>query len=105
MMFKYNWAVREDWFKRYESESELLEKRAGGVGGITTYSASHEAGSHPFYAILFLSSFNIQEFDSSKWFIVPNSGAWALSLSFAEQAGKIQPGGNPCSCSGFPRKE
>jgi hypothetical protein len=34
MMFKYNWAVREDWFKRCESESELLEKRAGGVGGI-----------------------------------------------------------------------
>jgi uncharacterized damage-inducible protein DinB len=36
MMFKYNWAVREDWFKWCEeiSESDLLEKRAGGVGGI-----------------------------------------------------------------------
>lgn len=35
-MFKYNWAVREDWFKWYEeiSEFELLEKSADGVGGI-----------------------------------------------------------------------
>ncbi|MDR9857929.1 MULTISPECIES: DinB family protein [Paenibacillus] len=35
-MFKYNWAVREEWLKWCEeiSEAELLAKRAGGVGGI-----------------------------------------------------------------------
>ncbi len=36
MMFDYNWAVREDWFKWCEetSEAELLKPRTGGVGGI-----------------------------------------------------------------------
>ncbi len=36
MMFKYNWAVREDWFKWCEGvdEADLLQKRVGGVGGI-----------------------------------------------------------------------
>jgi len=35
-MFKYNWAVREDWFKWCEGvdEADLLQKRIGGVGGI-----------------------------------------------------------------------
>lgn len=36
LMFKYNWAVREDWFKWCEGvdEADLLQKRIGGVGGI-----------------------------------------------------------------------
>jgi len=36
MLFRYNWAVREDWFKWCEdiSEEELLKVRTGGVGGI-----------------------------------------------------------------------
>ncbi|KAA0761793.1 DinB family protein [Bacillus sp. SH5-2] len=35
-LFKYNWQVRDDWFKWCEqlSEEELLRKRVGGVGSI-----------------------------------------------------------------------
>lgn len=35
-MFRYNWVVRDDWFKWCEDipEEELLRKRTGGVGGI-----------------------------------------------------------------------
>jgi uncharacterized damage-inducible protein DinB len=35
-LFKYNWQVRDDWFKWCEDvqEEELLKKRVGGVGGI-----------------------------------------------------------------------
>lgn len=36
MMFHYNWAVRDDWYKWCEgvNEEELLASRTGGVGGI-----------------------------------------------------------------------
>lgn len=36
MMFKYNWMVREEWYRWCEEveESELLKERTGGVGGI-----------------------------------------------------------------------
>lgn len=35
-MFRYNWMIREDWYRWCEdvSEEELLRKRTGGVGGI-----------------------------------------------------------------------
>jgi uncharacterized damage-inducible protein DinB len=35
-MFRYNWVVREDWYRWCEdvSEEELLRNRTGGVGGI-----------------------------------------------------------------------
>lgn len=35
-LFRYNWQVRDDWFKWCEqlSEGELLRKRVGGVGSI-----------------------------------------------------------------------
>ncbi|WP_439022720.1 DinB family protein [Bacillus thuringiensis] len=35
-LFKYNWQVRDDWFKWCEqlSEEELFRKRVGGVGSI-----------------------------------------------------------------------
>lgn len=35
-MFRYNWQVREDWYRWCESvpEEELLRTRVGGVGGI-----------------------------------------------------------------------
>ncbi|MFA1738946.1 DinB family protein [Lysinibacillus fusiformis] len=36
LLFKYNWMVREDWFRWCEelSEEELLENRTGGMGNI-----------------------------------------------------------------------
>lgn len=37
MLFRYNWMVREDWYRWCEeniSEEELLLDRTGGVGGI-----------------------------------------------------------------------
>jgi len=36
MFFKYNWMVREDWYRWCEelSEEELLQNRTGGVGSI-----------------------------------------------------------------------
>jgi uncharacterized damage-inducible protein DinB len=36
MLFRYNWMVREDWYRWCEevSEEDLLLDRAGGVGGI-----------------------------------------------------------------------
>ncbi|MBJ8052253.1 DinB family protein [Bacillus cereus] len=36
ILFRYNWQVREDWFKLCEqlTEEELLRKRVGGVGSI-----------------------------------------------------------------------
>lgn len=36
MMFKYNWMVREEWYRWCEEveEAELLKERIGGVGGI-----------------------------------------------------------------------
>ncbi len=36
MLFRYNWQVRQDWYKWCEdvSEEELLKARVGGVGGI-----------------------------------------------------------------------
>ena len=36
MLFRYNWMVREEWFKWCENipEEELLKVRTGGVGGI-----------------------------------------------------------------------
>jgi uncharacterized damage-inducible protein DinB len=36
IMFRYNWVVREDWYRWCEdvSEEELLRNRTGGVGGI-----------------------------------------------------------------------
>lgn len=36
MLFRYNWMVREEWFKWCEDipEEELLKARTGGVGGI-----------------------------------------------------------------------
>ncbi|MGM0834660.1 MAG: DinB family protein [Bacillota bacterium] len=36
MMFKYNWMVREEWYRWCEEveEAELLKERTGGVGGI-----------------------------------------------------------------------
>ncbi|WP_274364753.1 DinB family protein [Paenibacillus thermotolerans] len=35
-MFRYNWAVREDWYRWCEDvpEKELLRVRTGGIGGI-----------------------------------------------------------------------
>ncbi|UQZ36225.1 damage-inducible protein DinB [Paenibacillus sp. PK3_47] len=35
-MFRYNWMIREEWYKWCEqlSEEELLKPRTGGVGGI-----------------------------------------------------------------------
>lgn len=35
-MFRYNWLVREDWYRWCEdvSETELLRARTGGIGGI-----------------------------------------------------------------------
>jgi uncharacterized damage-inducible protein DinB len=36
MLFRYNWQVREDWYRWCEDvpEDELLKVRVGGVGGI-----------------------------------------------------------------------
>lgn len=36
VLFRYNWQVRQDWFKLCEqlTEEELLRKRVGGVGSI-----------------------------------------------------------------------
>ncbi|MEH7442862.1 DinB family protein [Bacillus sp. JJ1122] len=36
MLFNYNWAVRDDWYKWCEgvSEGELLAARTGGMGGV-----------------------------------------------------------------------
>ncbi len=36
LLFRYNWMVREEWYRFCDelSEEELLQKRTGGVGSI-----------------------------------------------------------------------